>query len=838
MNQTAAFIYGIAYILGLLVSAYSWGRSGVLLVGLILAIATVCWQWFIRKLRKSQTLFKLESGQQILSPAVGNEVEELLTQPPERKQRVSQRLLQLSRSIPKVPETVWLMAGLIAVLASLYLDLRTPTPAVNDVSRLIPQSGSTQNLLMTVRGKVANSPRVTRSGRGQFWFNPYQVSEIAGNDKPVAVSQDVIGKLYVTVPLLQATGLYPGADIAITGSLYKPQPPSNPGAFDFKAYLARQGAFAGLRGRYLSPIQPLQQSPWGWSTLQQRILQAIVGKLGVPEGSLLSAIVLGRRAVDLPYDIRDAFVQVGLAHVLAASGFHVSLLLGTVLTLTRRLQAQTRLSLGSLTLLGYVGLTGGSASVLRAALMGGAALIGLVLQRQVKSLNVLFAVAIVLLLWNPQWIWDLGFQFSFLATIGLLVTAPAIVKRLKILPPTIATLIAVPVAAAVWTLPLQLYTFKVVSPYSILVNILTVPFIVVNTLGGMISAAVALIIPTAGGAIAGLLHYPLVGLIQIVQRFAQLPGNSMTVGAVSEMQLIALYTLYCIVWAGCEIYHSQRQDNNQFYPPQPSRVWLRPIPIAILVAFLLIAVPAGYSKYSRFQVTVLNTPGEPILLIEDQGEITLVNSGGKNTARYTVLPVLQQQGINQIDWSVATHSRLGLSIGWQTILEKIPVEIFYDNPASKKTYEVSNQAIQAALEQQNGIYIPLAVENPVELGSTQIELIDAETPMVKFLIRNQIWMLFGDISLKEQEDLIKQQGLNPVDVLWWSGRRLDQRVLQLLRPKVAIASSESIDPETIEQLYQQQVQVFWVGRDGALQWTPSEGFSTHLSSDETDGSFL
>lgn len=132
----------------------------------------------------------------------------------------------------------------------------------------------------------------------------------------------------------------------------------------------------------------------------------------------------------------------------------------------------------------------------------------------------------------------------------------------------------------------------------------------------------------------------------------------------------------------------------------------------------------------------------------------------------------------------------------------------------------------------------MAVENPVELGSTQIELIDAETPMVKFLIRNQIWMLFGDISLKEQEDLIKQQGLNPVDVLWWSGRRLDQRVLQLLRPKVAIASSESIDPETIEQLYQQQVQVFWVGRDGALQWTPSEGFSTHLSSDETDGSFL
>jgi competence protein ComEC len=831
MNQTAAFIYGIAYILGLLVSAYSWGRSGILLVALILAIATLCWQSWIRKRRKSQTLLKLEHQQQIVSAAT--EANEIPQQPGK-----SGPLLRLNQVISRVPETVWLMAGLVAVFASLYIDLRTPQPAVNDISQLISQSGNTQDLFMTVRGKVASSPRVTRSGRGQFWLKPYQVSEIAGNNEPVAVSQDVRGKLYVTVPLLQATGLYPGADIAITGSLYQPSSPSNPGAFDFQAYLARQGAFAGLRGRYLTPIQPLEISPWGWFRLQQRISQAIVGKLGVPQGSLLSAMVLGRRAVDLPYDIRDAFVQVGLAHILAASGFHVSLLLATVLVLTRLLSAQTRLGLGVLTLLIYIGLTGGSASVLRAGLMGGAALIGLVLQRQVKSLNVLFAVAILLLLLNPQWIWDLGFQFSFLATLGLLVTAPAIVNRLKILPPTLATLIAVPVAASIWALPLQLYTFKVVSPYSIAVNILTVPFVVINTLGGMIAATVALIIPQAGGAIAGLLDYPLRGLINIVQGFAQLPGNSMTVGSVSDLQLIALYSLYCLVWAAMTI--NQRQQNHD--PFNPSSVdnfrFFHPVPLATIVAILLIAIPAGYSHYSRFQVTVLDTPGEPILLIEDLGEVTLVNSGGKNTARYTVLPVLQQQGINQIDWSIATHSRLGLSIGWQTILEKMPVGVFYDNPASKKTYQVSNQAIQAALDQQKGIYLPLPVENAVVLGSTQIELLDAEIPMVQFQIRDQTWLLLGDLRLEEQEDLIKEQIFNPVDILWWSGKRLDQRVVQLLRPKVAIASAEAIDPKTIEQLYQQQVQVFWTGHDGAIQWTPSEGFSTNLSSDETDGSFL
>ncbi len=830
MNQTAAFIYSIAYILGLLMSTYTWGRSGILLMALLFAITTLWWQFFIRKLRKSQTLLKLnpiqkKKGSPEKTPFWNN--------------RISGFVLQYSHFLPRVPETLWLMAGLIAVIASLYLDLRTPQPLNSDVSQLSVNRQNTQNVLITVRGEVASYPRMTRSGRGQLWLDAYQVSEITGHDKPVEVNQEVTGKLYVTIPLLQGTGLYPGADIAVTGTLYQPQPPSNPGAFDFKAYLAHQGAFAGLQGRYLTLIQPLENPPFGWSTLQQRILQAQVGQLGVPEGLLLGAMVLGRRGVDLPYDIRDAFVQVGLAHVLAASGFHVSLLLGTVLTLSRHQSSRTRFSLGILTLLAYVGLTGASPSVLRAALMGGAALISLVLQRQVRSVNLLLGVAIIMLIWNPQWIWDLGFQFSFLATLGLLVTAPALVNRLKILPPTLATLIAVPVAAAVWTLPLQLYTFKVISPYSIIVNILTVPLVVINTLGGMVSAIAALILPQAGSAIATFLYYPLQGLIQMVQGFAQLPGNSMAVGALSDLQLIALYTLYFLVWALIHI-EQRQQHEKPFLPPIGSPLRFRPVPIAIMVAFLMIVVPIGYSKYGRFQVTVLDTPGEPILLIEDQGQTTLINSGGQNTARYTVLPFLQQQGINQIDSSVATHSHLGLSIGWQTILEKIPVGVFYDNPASKKTYEVSNQAIQKALAQQQGLYVPLKVDQTVELGSTQVELLDAEVPIIHFKIRHQDWVLFGDVPLDEQEKLIKNKskGLRPTEVLWWSGKRLDPRVLQLLRPQIAIASSEIIHSETVEQLYQQNTQVFWTGRDGALQWTSSQGFKTTLSSDETDGSFL
>jgi competence protein ComEC len=85
--------------------------------------------------------------------------------------------------------------------------------------------------------------------------------------------------------------------------------------------------------------------------------------------------------------------------------------------------------------------------------MGCGALIGLVVQRKRKPLNSLLIAATLLLLFNPVWIWDIGFELSFLATLGLMVTVQPLIKRLDWLPPAIASLVAVPITASIWTLP-------------------------------------------------------------------------------------------------------------------------------------------------------------------------------------------------------------------------------------------------------------------------------------------------------------------------------------------------------------------------------------------------
>ena len=770
MNPGSGVILCLAYILGLLSTAFPWGGYGVLAGGVVAALS----------------------------------------------------IPRIWRTGPRL--NIWLVAGIVGLLASLYFQMRVPQPQPNDISEFVSTSTiATEKQVVMIEGKVTSNPRLTRSGRSQFWLEPREFQAISGSDQPLVVGKEVTGKLYVTVPLLQATGLHPGKAIAVTGVLYKPKPASNPGAFDFQAYLAQQGSFAGLTGRQVS----ISAAPrkWGWWIVRQRIIRSQLRSLDVPEGLVVSAMVMGRRAVDLPYEIRDDFIQVGLAHVLAASGFHVSLVLGLVLSATRRLSSRIQFNCGLTALVLYVGLTGFQPSVLRAALMGFGALLAMVTQRQVKPLGLLLVAAVVLLLVNPLWIWDLGFQLSFLATLGLVVTVPPITERLDWLPTTIASVISVPLAASIWTLPLLLYTFGLVSPYSIIVNIVASPLIAAIAIGGVISALVAVISTSAGSALAWLLYYPTHALIEMVGFFSQLPGNSVAIGTISVFQTSALYGLIGIVWL---LGDRQKETDNQ----KKKQLVL---PVSVAVAIALIVIPVWQTQATLFRVTVLATSRKPVLVIQDRGTVTLINSGDESTARFNILPFLQQQGVNRLDAAIATSRSWTIRSGWFQILERLPIKTFYDAAfADSLSNSVDFQVFASAIQNRRGDYQPLPLDIPVQISSTSVRLINAEPPVVEFQVRDRTWLLLGDLKPADQNLLLETNKLPTTHVLWWPGNSLNVDLLNVLRPDVAIASAGAIDPNTSIALLQTNTQLYSTERDGAIQWTPTNGFETTFDLDAHD----
>ena len=671
----------------------------------------------------------------------------------------------------------FLVIIIMASLAFISFDLRFPTPNSNDVSKIIPPEANGINA--TVIGKVLNSPTLNRAGKLRFWLATEAV-------KQESEKQKVTGKLYITIPASLGKGVDPNSQIEVSGYLYQPQIPKNPGQFDFSQYLSRNGAFAGLSSKEL---KVLSEDSWGFWRLRDRVVNVHKTALLSPKGELISSMVLGRKAVDLPYPIQEQFLQAGLAHILAASGFHVSLLLGLVLGITQRFKVSLRFFIGVGILFLYVGLTGLQPSILRASLMGIAGLLGLLTERKVNATRSLLVIATILLLINPLWIIDLGFQFSFLATLGLIVTLPPLLKQLDFLPPTIASLIAVPIAVFPWVFPLQLFYLGTVATYSIILNILVTPLAVILILGGMLSGFLGLLIPELGSAIAQLLAHPTQWLILIVSGFNQLPGSYILFGKIALWQLLAMGSIIVYIW--------------QFKPR------INQGKVAIFVAIAIITLPLAYQQLTFQQVTVFATDKPLIIFLQNRGQTTLINCGDPNTIRYTILPFLQQQGIQKIDYAIA----LSEENEWHNLLKNIRVKTLFNSRLTQpEISKLSN------------------VESVIQKPFTSLKIKDFSLTMIDSVL---------SINLKKQQWGVLQHPTQrvsnfpklskKVDVLLWEGKELSDSWLEQLKPQSAIAITDQISQKLEETIKQKGMEFYFTSKHGAIQWTPNKNLTTFLN---------
>jgi competence protein ComEC len=229
------------------------------------------------------------------------------------------------------------------------------------------------------------------------------------------------------------------------------------------------------------------------------------------------------------------------------------------------------------------------------------------------------------------------------------------------------------------------------------------------------------------------------------------------------------------------------------------RGWQRRWRLVGLLILSLIVVPMSYKQLTLVQVTTLQTKPVPVLVIQDRGKVILINSGDPQTVKYSVIPFLAQQGINQIDYGVtfSFSPKPILEEGWSKLQENVSIKILKGNQES------------------------LSLGEPLSLGTTKVELISIVPPILQLTIAGQNW-LWAAGKLNSQQLKVKPQ------VLLWNGKPLEQEWLDKIQLKGAIALSRNLDPNTEQQLQQRKVALYWTKRDGAIQWTPQQGFQKIL----------
>jgi competence protein ComEC len=682
--------------------------------------------------------------------------------------------------------------AVVFCLATVYAAVRSPATGAEDVSRYVERAQAIAPT-QVITGRLLDEPSLNRDLKGRFRIAVQQLQVLNASNE-ITFQIPVTGSVYVTAPLLQVTGLHNHQLIKAKGKLYLPQGAMNPNAFDFRAYLTQGRTFTGF---VAEELRFHKGELWGLWRLRQRIVRTQLRALGSPLGQLVSAMALGRKAVDLPTDIQDLFSRVGLAHTIAASGFHVSLLLGTVLALLRSRADHTKVAIGGIVLIGYVTLTGLQASVVRAAIMGTAALIGIATHRKIMPSGALLVAVTGMLLFNPNWIWDIGFQLSVVATWGLIATVPAITQRLDWLPVTLAGLMAVPLAATLWTLPLMLYHFNVISGLSIGLNIVATPLVSLISLGGIGSSALALIFPFLGELAAKLLYLPVHVLLWLAQTSSELPGSSIAIGQIGLWQLLGLY--FILIVSCLQLPRGRILSDS----------------LLAIVFLALVVGPMGWRLVTQNQITVLAAGDELIWVMQEHGRVSLVNSGNEKTAFYTVAPFLKQAGVNRIEQAIALPFGPDYVSGWRTLLRQTPTKHIYSISDISKLSDWAREFHRLPSGQLSN------------LKALDVQLLGIENPILR-LTAQQSWLLLPSLPLDLQEYLSNAGAGLASEVLVYAGGEISPALLNVVKPKTVICYGSTL-PEAVERRLQQSgIRVFWTNRDGAVIWQQKRGFHSYL----------
>ena len=556
------------------------------------------------------------------------------------------------------------MAGLALLLAGLFLAnlLRPIEPGPHDPMRLLGQTDGP--VAAVLRGTLLEDPRpVLLPQAAEAVVAPgLAARETPGAPVPgLPVPALPVAAVPVPAPacrvLIETAGgrtelqfepcpnLRQGWLLRVSGSLRRPLPAPHPLLAGPAERLARQQSWSRLK---VEQFQVLERPSTPVVDLRRTIAARLIEAAGAERGGLLAALVLGSAVVPLPIELRDAFRAAGLSHALAASGFHLTVLLGLVSAIARPLGRGLRLLLAGGAMLLFLLLAGAQGSVVRAVLMGAAALLALEFGRKARPLGLLAAVVVVMLAWNRLWLNDVGFQLSVAATAGLMVSATPLEQRLKAwLWPAqeglwgrwstpLAAALAVPIAATIWTLPLQLLHFGVVPAYAVPANLAAAPLLTPLTLAAMGLALVSLLVP-------GLLQPLLLPvdpvarlLLAIAKGFAALPLAQWQLGRPQPW----LVLLFALALLGLVL-------------PGLTRRWRRLAltGLALVVVSHLLLVGADQLLLVHQGDSSGNASGSRDLLIaRHHGRAALIGNRGDSYSCRQVSQLANGLGVSRFDW--------------------------------------------------------------------------------------------------------------------------------------------------------------------------------------------
>jgi competence protein ComEC len=448
-------------------------------------------------------------------------------------------LVPLVRRAPR-PRLVAL-ALCCAALGSARYDAAQLSPTPRD-ARQLNDTGD-----ITLVGVVAEDPQ--RTAEGQQLVFAAERAVVDGQARPAE------GLVLVKLPPYPARRY--GDRLALQGALKTPRGADRPGAFDYRRYLERKGVFSLMEPEGVRKLRGGGGSPLLAALLELRTAcqRVLLRELPEPQASLAVGILLGLQS-SIPDDVASHFSATGTSHILVISGWNITIISTMLYGVTERLRLKKNAAFWAIlvTIWLYTLFVGASATVIRAAVMGTVVVVGQRLERQAHAWTTLFAATWAMTLYNPQTLWDMGFQLSALATASLFAYGKGTEAILLKTPLRVEWLswareaLTATLAAQILALPLILFAFGNLSVIAPLANVAMLPMVPYAMLFGAICLAGGLLWLPLGQWLATVAYLFLAWLTEGARLFANLPFAAVQLPPFPLWVLLGYYGIVVGAW--------------------------------------------------------------------------------------------------------------------------------------------------------------------------------------------------------------------------------------------------------------------------------------------------
>ncbi|MBM6828534.1 DNA internalization-related competence protein ComEC/Rec2 [Anaerotignum lactatifermentans] len=563
---------------------------------------------------------------------------------------------------------------LIFVLAGFLLTGRNIQPTSTDLA------GGTQ--------PVSGSFLVTQTGETSGGFQKLRLEGIPEED---AFQGD---SLCIYAIRMEGKPLTVGDEIQLRGEALSFSKPTIPGSYNEELYLCTQGYDCKM---FLSDFKKVGEKNNLSVFLhkgKERVDQILNQVLPSEESGVVKALITGDRD-DILEGTEELYRMAGITHILCISGLHISLLAMMAAWLMESVFHMGRRSAAAVTIVFsvcFLIFTGFSPSAVRAVIMVTVALVGRILQRRHDWLNNIAIAALVLLWIQPLYLWNAGFQLSFLSVIGIWAGSRFYGKRNDLLG-KVWDMILVSFFAFLFTFPITAYHFYHITPYSILANLVVLPF---------------------SGLLLGS------GFLTVLLGFFSTPLSSFAAG--SAYMILQIYEAIC-----------RLAEKLPFcYPLTGS-----PAPETILLYYGVLFVFLFCGRKERIQTILLSSFGTVLLLqlwgnslFQKENTVTFLDVGqgdcaviqtyndecflvdgggiatkelGDNIGTEKILPYLEYLGVDHISGIFLSHLDADHILGALEVMDALPVDGVY-LPDYAITAEQWEKEMQEILEKNQ---IPL-----------------------------------------------------------------------------------------------------------------------------------